>query len=209
MRYGFIIVFTGLCLIFSGPICTAQPATNSVGIVFHGDKVNIDVKDVPLDKILAAFKKAKGISYTGDKSILALKVTGKIENVSVKKALDTLLFHFEHAIIYNKDSQVIGLRIVAKGKGKDIQIGEDDHITFHEANDGGEKAVEQSTSQTKRHIGPPNGPTKYTLGDKASFTPKMNVPPPGGLPKHPAITNEQIKKDVLPPGGSLPPPMTK
>jgi hypothetical protein len=206
MRYIFIFISIELC-VFSGSMCLAEKPANDINIVFRGDKVDMIVEDVALDKILNSFKEAKGISYQGDKSILELKLTGKLKDVSVDEALKRILFHFDHAIIYNKNKQVMGIRITGKGESKDIQINEGASVEFYEAGAmEGEPMFE--TFQVKRDCGPPHGPITYAPGEKEHFVPEYNVPPPGGLPEKPAITNDEIRENVPPPGG-LPPEMKK
>jgi hypothetical protein len=207
MRHINIIIFFGLCGFLFCVNCMAEQSSTGAGIVFRGDKVDIQVKDVPLENILSEFKKARGISYQGDKSLLDSKLTGEVTGVSVEEALKRILFNFDHAMIYDKNKNLIGIRITGKGEGKDIQTNDSETMEFHEANIMESEPI-YKTFQVKRDCGPPHGAITYTPEQRESFTPEKNVPPPGGLPEKPAITNDQIRKNVPPPGG-LPPEMTK
>jgi hypothetical protein len=209
MRYMAWCIFIGLCVGFSSlPIMAQDVANKDVGIVFKGDKVDIDINDMPLEKVLKAFKDAKGVSYDGAKSVLELKLTGKLKNASVENALKHILFKFDHGILYNKNGEVVYVRVVEKGKGE-TEIQPNDKMVFYESGSNlmeGEPKTE--VFMVKKDVGPPGGPITYEPGEKERFIPKYNVPPSGGLPNHPALTNDQIKQNVPLPGGvpSLSPP---
>jgi hypothetical protein len=87
------------------------------GIEFKENRVSTDIKNTPLKDVLAAFQSAKEISYQGPSALLGIKISKSIENATIEDALKRILFHFDYALIYNADSQVIQARVVNNKPG--------------------------------------------------------------------------------------------
>jgi hypothetical protein len=208
-----ILFYFTMFLFFGGSFSASASEKiiyKDIGIIFDGDFVQVNIADVPLEKILQAFKEAKGIDYKGDEEVLTLKLTGNFEKLSVEEALHRILYNFDHSVIYNKNEEIIQVRVVDKGKGKNIQSidknEEDKKVEFFEANSASaDNKIQGKWKPFKviKDCPPPGGPITYAPGEKESFVPKYNVPPPGGLPDDSWMLKEDFKNIPPPPDSHM------
>jgi hypothetical protein len=197
------------CFFFSASFLQAHTLEKKTGLIIKSQTLSADIKDVPLKDILSQLEIERGLWFKCETSLLGKKVSVRFENLSVEDALNRILVHFNHSLIFKKDGTLIGAYVLENGKAGSL-------TTIRSNGSAKEATGEPELAIIKQNIPLPGG-ISYAPGERELFmveeiavsreegklfTVEENAPPPGGLSYAPGERELFMVEDpVCPPGG--------
>jgi len=178
----FIIISCAISLYFSALFLPSLSIAYSVALIFKGETLSANLKEVPLKAVFEKISREKGVWIKGNDSVLEEKVSIEFRELSLSDGLKRILASMNYSLVFNLERKLVGVIIVDKGKlghamPKDSVVPMGRHISSltkkEQANVNGPFKVMRDTSS-------PGGPVKVTDQELESLKVVKNCPPPGG-----------------------------
>jgi hypothetical protein len=112
--YKLPIIIIGLCvaIIFSSPAAHSDSFEDTdINMVFNGRSVSANLQGVSLQLILEKLKQEKGISFTGNESLLEKKISIRFNDLPLESALRRILSRINHVFFYDRNKRLMGMLI--------------------------------------------------------------------------------------------------
>lgn len=81
-------------------------------IKFRDDIMSVNIHEIPLKQILEKIKREKGIWFNEISSLLDKKVSVYFNDLPLEKGLNRLLYDFNYALLFDKNSRTEGIIIL-------------------------------------------------------------------------------------------------
>ncbi len=179
---GLIVISCAISLYFSGLFLPSLSTAYSVDLVFKGETLSANLKEVPLKTVLDKIREEKGIWIEGKESVLEKKVSLEFRGLSLQDGLKRVLASMNYSLVFDLEKNLVGVIIIDKGKlghamPKDSVVPMGRHISSLTKK---EKANVNGPFKVMRDTSSPGGPVKVTDQELESLKVVKNCPPPGG-----------------------------
>ena len=93
-------------------------------VKFNGDIMSVQLEEVSLKLVLKKIKRAKGVWFNENESLLDRKVSVYFNNLQVEKGLRRILFGYNYALFFDPQQRLVGI-IVLNHKNHDEPLKSD------------------------------------------------------------------------------------
>lgn len=115
--YKVLFIIIGLCgAIVLLPAAALAQSVEDTGIdmVFNNRSVSTNLQNISLRLILEKLKKAEGISYTGEESLLEKKISIRFNNLPLESAMERIMSRINHVFFYDRNKRLVGILILGE-----------------------------------------------------------------------------------------------
>ncbi len=227
---GLIVISFAISLYFSGLFLPSLSIAYSVDLIFKGETLSANLKEVPLKTVLEKISREKGVWVEGKESVLEKKVSLEFRELSLTDGLKRILAPMNYSLVFDLERDLVGIIIIDKGK-PDYSMSKGRAVPTRrpissltrkdQANINGSfkvignisplghpvkpTAEELESLKVIKNSPPPGGPVKVSPEELESLKVIKNCPPPGGPVK---VTEEELEslkiiKNSPPPGGPV------
>jgi len=203
---GLIVISCAISLYFSGLFLPSLSIAYSVDLIFKGETLSANLKEVPLKTVLEKIREEKGIWIEGKESVLEKKVSLEFRGLSLQDGLKRVLASMNYSLVFDLERKLVGVIIIDKGKfGHALPKGRDGPTRKPISALIKKEHGNIRSSEVIRNISPLGHPVKPTEEELESLKVIKNCPPPGGPVKVSPEELESLKviKNCPPPGGPV------
>jgi hypothetical protein len=168
-----------------------------IDLTFKGDVLSANLEETRLKEILEKLEREKGISWTGNSSLVEEKITLQFKDLSLNEGVKRILGSMNHCLIFDANERLAYVIIIGERTRGKVKTGR--KIVAQN-----KRTQQTHTAKTNKTREVSNGPPAVTKKDHGGFRVIRNVPSPGSVsePTVEEMEKFKVQRNLPPPGGS-------